>query len=421
MDDSGMKYLAWEECSPYTCRIVYTRYLMNQVGDFYYFEPGALHIYADPDIVVIDNGDVYLTWRELDKVLPDEPEGCYNIMTGGVPADTVCNDLYTRANYDLENPPLLATNGDEVYSVFEVVSNSSGSDLRYRQLRPSGAALRGWVAHDDSADETNTDPSLWVSMDGWLYVAWIHTDLTHDRIVEINDNYGDTDGGDLPYRLSSTTEGAESCAVVVDENGDYAYVVRGLEGAGSDMVSVSYYSVAHSGLPSSFLDANMPPTGHWEVRDHLSTISIDDHIYIGLSAYNDTTGGVGTDEIYGLGYQQGDTSLDVGEPFTDNDYVDLPPLIRAFDCPDCGSTVPIVTGWRVTESGSDFYWNFFLWTNKGFTSPAGSPGFPAFDMASDGQWVAALGIDYLSDSDTRQVPWLSFNVYGSNLPVITKP
>jgi hypothetical protein len=424
MDEDGVKYLAWEECNLITCRIVYTRYLLDQVGDFYYFEPASGYHYTDPDIEVIDDGDVYLTWRVVNVgSFPLEPEGCFNIMPDGVPSDSDCHDLYTPINFTLGDAPLLATNGTEVYAVYRVDYDPSGSDIRYRQLSSTDPAARGFVSHYDDVDQENYDPSIWVSDAGWLYVAWIHTDTSLDRILAINNNYGDTDGGIFEHLLTNSAyEGVESCATTVEEVDDFAYYVIGQENAGSDMIVTFYRNADNTGSLPVGLEADMPPTAHWEVRDHLSLVPIGDSVYAGFSGYNDASGASGEYEVYGFAYQQGDTSIGL-VTVTDNDDVDLAPILRPVSCPECGSYPPFEMGWRGSDSGLDFYHVFstpMAEIEQIFTSPGGSPGFPDFDMASGGQWVAAIWIDYLSDSDTRQVPWISFNVYSNKLPLIVE-
>lgn len=416
VQSNGTKHYVWTECTSGICKLEYLRTLLGiPTAQLEWTPPSAGETYTNPDIAATDDGQAFIVWRG--QIGSGSPTDYYTVVpasVSGAPARTTL--VGTTTNDD--GLPTVKARGNIVYAVFAVPDGAGASDLRYLQLRPL-AATSYYVVNGSGYDFNNA--RLAIDSGGKLHVAFFAKNLTSppSYVIGYGNNQASPDMPAVPIGGSSTTNNLSLPDIALD-SANKASIVYSYDSGSSDVLQINTIGGSVTTVP---LNAAQNP---WRLKGNPHIEVFSDVPTIAFSASNSATP---KKQIWT--YTPPSSGTDPGPSQVTNDDIDHgEPLIVKEN--STNGDIPVYA-WRTyttvtlpppTPISFECYGAAFetyaIFPAQQVFGGTGGCFNGSQDLASNGPWVAGVWTDQLSTSNTRMVPWTTFNANVNYTPLIVK-
>jgi hypothetical protein len=409
IEGNGLKHLVWVEYSPSSSYLLYTRTRFGLPAMQIKINPPEGKTYSHPDIAVDGSGNAFIVFSQCEflncrdqyTVIPANSSGSSPVVFD-LPSGPALSNLRTS----------VIARGNLVYAVYEVpliiaqaqaepsgASLAQGNGIFYRQLQ--GGNRAGKVLVDLNYQAEGASPGI--DANGDLFVAFKVTEVSsNDASIRVYSNQGLS--GDMDPKLFTTpVSGYLSRPSLAIGSDGAVYVAYAQESSSGQQVYVRELGVFTTTVPYGSLT-------NWELLGDPQLTTMGADFYTVFSAKNDANSDY---EIWGL--REGMTAV---AQLTDNLDQDGVPHISRMTID--GSEWPLVA-WRtfLESGGSTCYGDGYVWffnLRKVHEAQGACENFGQ-DLAAAGEFAGAIWIDVQAPLNTVQVPWVSFNAYGSYLPL----
>lgn len=414
VEANGTKHVVWSECtstgaSTTRCKLVYWRTSIGPAVLQIDMAPlGSDERYDLPNIAVSADGQAYVVWRfHIGSAGPYRyyysmvrPNGSYDAP---IPLELTAGD---------ERPQIVAR-GNIVYTLYHTMPDSNNVWLSYRRLRPLDPMPT------DIANSFNSRvgaASMAIDSSGALHVAWKYAGPPGYQALF----YGKLGMIRLLVDGSAASQLYSAPAIAIDAD-DTVQVVFATYGGASD--TLTRWTRDSSGTETSFAVPLGSAHNPWRIHGSPQIATVLTTPIVVFSAEN---GATANDEIWS--YSPPASGVDSGpERVTNNSWQDDEPQVLQLD-----DTNPLATmiAWRkyeVTSLPSSAFverscqLDAYEYDQQGLRQVFRSPGnicASGVMLAGNGDWVAGIWIDSLHAGSSRAVPWMTFNSYGTYLPLL---
>lgn len=412
VEADGDKHIVWSEC-PTTgyCRVVYQRTRAGELGPRVVFSnPSFGSIMAN--VAVLDDGRAVVAFQ-WSTVWGCQPQ--YAIIPNTIVTQPAVNSLWGPggAYTSCFEKPTLVTNGTTMYTVFSERQSADYQGYRYRKLVPSLDAESSLVVQANTGRLTDFNSGVVAGVDtaGNLHVAYTTQrresgSPTTTYGIEYANNNGVT--GNLTP-LSVLNEGGIIDMVI--ESPTRVHIAYSLGRSPSWQLWVARVNngvVTHRQFP-------LDESKQWRaVVPRIAALDSDPSYQVVYFTAENTD--VGKAAVFYILNTPTSTVQLVSDTLTANG------ALKAVPFDDLS-----LAGWRnyygticlgdvVFSFGTNAPQTVFK-TTGGCTSYGQTmePG-----LAARGRWAAGVWIDRRSTTDTRMVPWITFNTNTINLPMVIR-
>ena len=409
VEPNGIKHLVWIESSPSTAYLVYTRTHFGSPELQIKIDPPEGKSYTRPDIAVDGFGNAFIVFSQCEFIDCRDKYAVIPANSSGVSPDAF--DLPPSPTLSNLNTSVIAR-GNWAYAVYEVpliiaqardhrfdAATAQGNGIYYRQLQ--GGNRAGKVLVDMNYRAESASPGI--DANGDLFVALKATDVsTNEMSIRVYSNQGLTADMD-PALFTSAVSGYLSNPSLAIGSDDAVYVAYAQQSGVGQQVYVRELGVFTTTVPYG------GPT-NWELLGDPQLTTMGADFYTVFSARNSASSDY---EIWGL--REGMTTV---AQFTDNLDEDGAPHISRMMID--GSEWPVIAWRTFLDSGSSTcYGDGYVWflNLRKVYEGQGACENPDQDLAAAGEFAGAVWIDTPAPLNTIKVPWVSFNAYGSYLPL----
>jgi len=415
VEANGTKHVVWSECTSTgatttRCKLVYWRTRIGPATLQIDMAPlGSDERYDLPSIAVSADGQAYVVWR-FHIGDPGPYRYYYSIVR---PSGSYDAPIPLEVTAGAERPQI-AARGNVVYTLFHSMPDSSNVWLSYQSLAPLGPAT--YLAN--SFNSRVGAASMAIDSNGDLHVAWKYTGPANYQALF----YGKLGLIRLLVDGSSPNMLYSAPAIAIDAD-DTVQVVFATYGGASD--TLTRWTRDSSGTETPFSVPLGSAHNPWRIHDNPQIATVLTTPIVVFSARN---GATANDEIWA--YSPPASGVDSGpDRVTNNTWQDDEPQVLQLDTTDPAATMIAWRKYELTSSASpalaerscqrDAYEYDRQGLRQVFTSPGNICASDGM-LAGSGGWVAGVWIDSLSAGSSRAVPWITFNSYGTYLPLLLR-
>jgi len=407
LQPNGTKHIVWQEqglngSGQIAQIIIYERTKIGEDDLHYAFIPPTGYDYLAPDVAVTDSGYAYVVWQKKSQSDPSIRYGCYDIVPPEGSVARLCQELTIDPVSQIIDTPIVVARGAIVYALYNTEA-TTGIRIRYRQLRILDDSY-GWA----SSLSTFMDKSYQAAIDsmGKLHITWTRFGGPFPSIYYNSNASVDIDNNMNRLRLLDDNASGSKIAIA-GSSPEEAFVMY--EVCIPCRIYLHHCSISSCSNPMTETDLPYDPDpDSWNTYG--GDIGISSNIlFITFAATNSETG-FGNNEIYLYSFPS--SSLD---RLTNNSISDRVPNVED------GGGSPVVSYLSGAEPDiSLLIWDQMSGARKIKEIENYSLFFYDHKMVGKNGWVAGIWLDDFNGDDDTPTPWLAFNAYLVNLPMIVK-
>lgn len=377
--------------------------------------------YFHPDIAITDDGAAYMIWVAKTSTGLHYFSGVYTLDSG-------FDRTYLGDSCDQCSNPVIASNGDTVYAVFEIPDGTlGGTALRYKKIAGTPSA-EGYVTNHPGDNIRRTAPAIVVDKDNQLHVTWLlDYGSTYKSVVYINNcnQSGDLTNPAALYSgilsapdITATTHGTEKLVFIAYFN---------YQPDPTPQIEVFYCKGSPECTLSSRKEYSFTLGENWELDGKPSITAFIDIATIAFAAHNDSMGD-SVHEIFRLDYDYfPEPGSFTRTQITNTGELNLKPRIVTLPY-DATTRFQIISWWHTADFNLwnvktyDTYNQFFRPMEAVHTMQTGCPWksyHTGLDLAANHTWAGGIWLCTQTGGE-NVAAWIAFNQERFFLAVIQR-
>ena len=422
VDGTGLHHYAWMQCTSNfsTCSVTYVRMKLHQELERLEFAAPATMGYYLSDMVALNDGTVFITWREFPSSTGRAPQG---ISTGtdyviSIPAtittDPVPQSLAGPGQANINGFAFLATNNTAAYVVYHL-QEGSNTGLFTRKIAP---AVEPAMLIGDYTDELVYDVVGAVDSLDRLQLAIQYLDSINDygAMYHLIVTAGQPLDSEIIVEGLSTNWDYILGDIAIGAN-DTAYVVYANDVSPENTLHIFKRTAADVSSKIDVLDGTSGLEWQLGYAPRLGVIA--NTLYMAFTARTTTTGNDREVWLY-IDPQNAAGEL---QRLTDNDQSESTPELTTSSVFTAvawrnGSTVQPAALLGLPCAGQVFSWDTHSQRVRGYETVEGC-GVSLSLAANNGLFSLAWGQASRANPD-QAVPWRTFNSEGAAIPMVRR-